>query len=68
MNGTRGPTSLEICAGAGGQALGLEAAGFRHVALVELDEYACATLRRNRPFWNVLHMDVERFNGLDYQG
>ncbi|MGH3301681.1 MAG: DNA cytosine methyltransferase [Streptosporangiaceae bacterium] len=36
------------CAGAGGQALGLEQAGFRHAASVELDAYACATLRANR--------------------
>lgn len=54
-------TSIEICAGAGGQALGLELAGFRHVALVEIDEWACATLRANRPAWPVLRRDVRRF-------
>lgn len=40
-------TSLEICAGAGGQAIGLEQAGFRHLALVEYDKYAADTLRMN---------------------
>src|SRR4051794_7450792 len=46
-------TSLEICAGAGGQALGLEAAGFAHRAVVEIDPWAAETLRLNRPEWNV---------------
>jgi DNA (cytosine-5)-methyltransferase 1 len=40
-------TSIEVCAGAGGQALGLHAAGFKHVALVEVDRHAAATLRAN---------------------
>lgn len=40
-------TSIEICAGAGGQALGLHGAGFRHLALVEIDKYAHATLQEN---------------------
>ena len=51
-------TSIEICAGAGGQALGLEQAGFDHVAVVEIDRHACATLRENRPGWNVVEGDV----------
>lgn len=54
-------TSVEICAGAGGQALGLEQAGFKHVALVELDDHACDTLRLNRPKWNVIQGDVRDF-------
>ncbi|HEY4701689.1 MAG TPA: DNA cytosine methyltransferase, partial [Streptosporangiaceae bacterium] len=49
---------VEICAGAGGQALGLERAGFEHALAVELDASACATLRANRPGWKVAHGDV----------
>jgi DNA (cytosine-5)-methyltransferase 1 len=48
------PTSIEICAGAGGQALGLEDAGFDHLALVEIEPWAAETLRLNRPDWNVI--------------
>ena len=51
-------TSVEVCAGAGGQALGLEQAGFDHLACVEIDNMACATLRRNRPKWNVIEADL----------
>ena len=49
---------VEICAGAGGQSLGLEQAGFEHVAAVEIDPDACRTLRANRPHWDVLEGDV----------
>jgi DNA (cytosine-5)-methyltransferase 1 len=49
---------VEICAGAGGQALGLEQAGFEHALAVELDAAACATLRANRPGWKVAEGDV----------
>ncbi len=61
-------TSLEICAGAGGQALGLELAGFEHSALVELDHGACQTLRFNRPTWNVVEGDVRAFSAIGYRG
>jgi len=54
-------TSVEICAGAGGQALGLEKAGFAHTALVEIDKHCCNTLRHNRPAWNVIEEDVRLF-------
>lgn len=61
-------TSVEICAGAGGQALGLESAGFRHVALVEVEEDYCNCLRANRPEWNVVCTDVRSFDGSPYKG
>lgn len=51
-------TCIELCAGAGGQALGLEGAGFEHLALVDLDEHCCATLRYNRPHWKVIQGDI----------
>ena len=60
--------SLEMCAGAGGQALGLERAGFEHEALVEWELAACTTLMLNRPQWNVIHGDLAEFNGRPYQG
>lgn len=51
--------SIELFAGAGGLALGLEIAGFEHIGLIELDKSAVATLKKNRPEWNVLCEDVE---------
>jgi DNA (cytosine-5)-methyltransferase 1 len=50
-------SAVEICAGAGGQSLGLELAGFGHALAVELDENAVNTLRENRD-WDVRHGDV----------
>jgi len=63
-------TSIEICAGAGGQALGLEHAGFHHTALVEIDKNCCETLRTNRPKWNTLHLDAKHFRSIaeNYKG
>lgn len=61
-------TCLEICAGAGGQSLGLEQAGFAHAAAVEIDPHACETLRLNRPGWDVIELDVHHFKGVDYRG
>jgi DNA (cytosine-5)-methyltransferase 1 len=55
-------TSIEICAGAGGQAIGLEQAGFEHLALVEIEQIACDTLRLNRPQWNIINKDVKEFS------
>ncbi len=63
-----GLTSLELCAGAGGQALGLEMAGFDHAALVEIEPPACSTLRLNRPSWNVVEGDLRLFKGDAYKG
>lgn len=54
-------TTLELCAGAGGQALGLEQAGFSHQGLVEIDSHCCTTLRLNRPGWQVFEKDLHQF-------
>lgn len=59
---------LEICAGAGGQSYGLERAGFNHELAVEIDHDAAATLKANRPEWDVLAGDVREVNGRDYRG
>jgi DNA (cytosine-5)-methyltransferase 1 len=61
-------TTLELCAGAGGQALGLEQVGVEHVVLVEWDRHACNTLRLNRPRWNVIQADIREFDATPYQG
>lgn len=60
--------SLELCAGAGGQAIGLEQVGFTPIALVEIDNHCCNTLRFNRPNWNVIEQDLTYFNGDLYKG
>ena len=54
-------SSLELCAGAGGQALGLEQAGFGHQGLVEINSHSCSTLRLNRPEWRVFEKDLHLF-------
>lgn len=61
-------TCVEICAGAGGQALGLAMAGFVHVALVEYEADYCKVLKDNRPEWNVICADVHDFDGCPYRG
>ncbi len=61
-------TCIEICSGAGGQALGIESAGFEALAHVELDRHACATLRLNRPQWNIVEGDVRDFSALPFKG
>ncbi len=71
MAGRRGKSamlsSLEICAGAGGQALGLERAGFEPVMLIENDPDACATLTANRPGWDVMQTDLGLFTGAEHR-
>jgi len=61
-------TCVEICAGAGGQALGLEKAGFNHIALIEYEPEYCEILKKNRPSWNVICEDVRNFDGKSYRG
>jgi len=61
-------TTLEICAGAGGQAIGFEQAGIEHVGLLEKDKNACATLRLNRPKWNVLEKNLIGFDAAAFTG
>ncbi len=61
-------TVIEFCAGAGGQALGLEQAGFDHVAAIEIDKDCCETLRKNRPDWRVLQEDMNSFQATEFRG
>ncbi|MFI7006851.1 DNA cytosine methyltransferase [Streptomyces sp. NPDC050145] len=57
-----GLTFVDVCAGAGGLALGLEQAGFEPRLLLDDDERAVETLRSNRPHWNVLLSDLLDFD------
>ena len=57
---------LELFAGAGGLAVGMEKAGLKCVVLNEIDKFACATLRKNRPNWQVLEGDIKDFNFVEY--
>lgn len=61
-------TVLELFAGAGGMALGLEKAGLSAVMLNEIDKHACNTLRLNRPDWNVVEGDVASIDFSQYKG
>jgi len=58
---------LELFAGAGGLAVGLEKAGLKCEALNELDKFACQTLRRNRPNWKILEGDIKNFVFSEYK-
>lgn len=59
---------LELCAGGGGQALGLEMAGFDHAGVVEYEPAFCTTLRTNRPHWNVVQGDIQKLRAEDFIG
>jgi len=59
--------SIELFSGAGGLALGLEKAGFENILLNEIDKYACATLRHNRPNWNVIEGDIKNIDFNEYK-
>lgn len=60
-------TSVELFAGGGGLALGMESAGFSHVLLNEFDHNACETLRHNRPEWNVVEGDIHEIDFTPYR-
>jgi DNA (cytosine-5)-methyltransferase 1 len=60
-------TVLELFAGAGGLAVGMEKAGLKCVALNEIDKWACQTLRTNRPHWNILEGDIRNYNFNKYK-
>ncbi len=57
---------LELFAGAGGLAVGMEKAGINCIALNEIDKWACQTLRKNRPKWNVLEGNIRSFDFTEY--
>jgi DNA (cytosine-5)-methyltransferase 1 len=59
---------LELFAGAGGLAIGLEKAGLKCVALNEIDHWAAETLRQNRPHWRVIEEDIRNVSFKDYEG
>ncbi len=60
-------TSIELFAGAGGMALGMEKAGIEHILLNEIEKNACDTLRFNRPNWNVLEKDIQKVDFSAYR-
>ena len=59
--------SIELFAGAGGLALGVERAGFDHIGLIEFDKAAAETLKKNRPEWNVIWDDIANISCLDLE-
>ena len=67
-NNLDGVTAIELFAGAGGFALGMEQAGINTVEYVEFDKTACDTLRQNRPDWNVVCDDIHNVDFTKYRG
>ena len=61
-------TSVELFAGAGGLALGMDKAGFKHLLLNEFDHSACETLRANRSQWNIIEGDIHEIDFTPYYG
>ncbi|MBP3088512.1 DNA (cytosine-5-)-methyltransferase [Corynebacterium sp. sy017] len=61
-------SSIDLFAGAGGTALGLSHAGFQHLLVNEMDKHAVATLKENKPEWNILHDDVHNVSFHNYKG
>ena len=61
-------TGIELFAGAGGLALGLEQAGISDICFVEQDHWACETLRKNRPDWNIIENDIHNISFQEYAG
>jgi len=59
--------SIELFAGAGGLALGLEKAGIAHTMLNEIDKYAVQTLEKNRPNWKIEHGDISKIDFTPYK-
>lgn len=60
-------STIELFAGAGGLALGIEKAGFNTLACLEFDKDACDTLRKNRPKWRVIEDDIANISCLDLE-
>ena len=58
---------IELFAGAGGLALGIERANFETLALIEIDKDAAETLKLNRPNWNVINSDIAKISALDLE-
>lgn len=60
-------TTIELFAGAGGLAIGVEKAGFNTIGLIEFDKDAADTLKKNRPEWNVINDDIANISCLDLE-